>query len=444
MKRRIDQYLIDWKEHPKRKPLLLRGARQVGKTYSALELGKTFDDCVVINFELQPSMSKVFEHDLDPKRIIQEISLLVGKKIVPGKTLLFFDEIQEASRAFTALRYFYELLPELHIIAAGSLLDFTIQELGIPVGRVSSLYVYPFSFLEFLEALEHKILADEIIHHNPLQAVSELVHKKLLKLFGQYIAIGGMPEAINVWRETQDAFACFEVHATLVETYRQDFSKYAKKFQIKYVSLLFNQVPLQLGRKFKYSSLEGDYRKRDLAPALDLLKTAGIIHQVHQTAAQGIPLGAQSDPSAFKTIFLDSALAQNILGLSATDWLVNPLDSYVNKGEIVEALIGQELLAYSNPKQKTELYYWERTARGSQTEVDYVVQHDNQIVPLEVKSGTGSTLRSMHSFLEKHSGSRYGVRFSTQNYSLHNNVHSYPLYAVSNFCLGSLTEHVLE
>jgi len=431
MKRFIDQELDQWKSSSFRKSLLLRGARQVGKTYAAQRLGKTFTSFVEINLEANADARMIFEKDLDAKRIIRDLSLLIRKPIIPGQTLLFIDEIQTVPQAITSLRYFYEQVPELHVIAAGSLLDFAIEQIGIPVGRVESLYLYPMSFLEFLFTMENDILVKEIISHPVDQPLSEPVHTMLLSLLGEYLAIGGMPGVVACWKETKDPSRCFALHHSLIDTYRQDFAKYAKKFQIKYVEALFNTIPQQLGKKFKYSSIDGDYRKRELVPGLDLLVTAGIAHKVTHSSGQGLPLGAGVNPEWYKIIFLDIALSQAVLGLDLEKWFLNPTQQFINKGELLEAFVGQELLAYANPHGKQHLYYWQRNAPNSNAEVDYLIQQGEKIIPIEVKSGSGSTLRSLHSFLESHSESSFGIRFSTQNYSKHENIESFPLYAVA-------------
>lgn len=429
MKRTVDTYLLQWKTDNKRKPLLLRGARQVGKTYAVRNLGKTFKNYIEINFELTPAMGDLFVKDLDPVRITRDITYSLEKEIIPGQTLLFFDEVQNAPQAIIALRYFYEMMPELHVIAAGSLLDFEIQNVGMPVGRVMSIYMYPLSFIEFLQATGHDLLAQEllVIHMQPL---GQVVHTKALELVGNYIAIGGMPEAVLTWKETKDLGKCAVIHQTIINTYINDFGKYAKEFQIKYVSKLFINVPLQLGHQYKYSHVEGDYRKRELAPSLDLLETAGVIHKVYNTGGNGIPLGAEMDPARFKVIFLDIGLAQRLLGLKTTGWIVNPLQELVNKGELIESFVGQELLAYEDLFKKEQLYYWQRLALGSQAEVDYLIQKNEHVIPIEVKSGAGTTLKSMHAFLESRPKSPYGIRFSTQNYSEFEKIYSYPLYAI--------------
>ena len=431
LKRLIDSHLIDWSKQNGRKPVLLRGARQVGKTYAVRQLGKRFESFVELNLELEPEARNLFVADLRPDRIVRDISLLTGKKIIPGKTLLFLDEVQIEPKAIQALRYFYELMPDLHVIAAGSLLDFAIESIGMPVGRVQSLYMYPMSFLEFMEALGEEILLETLLEHDEDQLMNEIAHNKLLKLVGNYMAIGGMPEVVYVWVSTQDPHKCFEIQQTLIDSYRQDFGKYAKKFQIKYLDLLFDRLPMQLGKKFKYSAIEGEYRKRELAPCLDLLSTAGIVHKIINTSAQGLPLGAQANPGMFKIAFLDIALAQSMLGFNLADWFLNLKDQFVNKGEIVEAFVGQELLAYSNPIQRQQLYYWQRMERNSQAEIDYVTTIEGKVVPIEVKSGAGTTLKSLHLFMDTHLNSEFGIKFSMQNYSKFEKINSYPLYAIA-------------
>ena len=430
MKRIIDHFLSLWKQEDARKPLLIRGARQVGKTYSVRQLGTSYPNFIEINFERSPEALQVFEKDLDPVRICRDLSLIAKKEITPDKTLLFLDEIQVTPRAITALRYFYEELPELHVIAAGSLLDFAIEQVGIPVGRVQSLYIHPLSFMEYLAATGNGLFVREIIGQTTASEISSTAHDRLLSLLGEYMAIGGMPHAVQRWIDKKNPLECAKIHNTLLETYRQDFATYARRLQVKYVELLFEHVPMQLGRKFKYSVIEGDYRKRELAPALDLLVTAGIAHKVYYSAGQGIPLGAQIDPQDYKAIFLDSGLAQTLLNLDITQWFLHPEKEFINKGALVEAFVGQELLAYANPHIKNSAYYWHKEGAAGQAEVDYLIQADAAVIPVEVKSGKGSTLRSMQTFLDTHPSSPYGVRFSTQNYSMHNKIYSYPLYAV--------------
>lgn len=430
MKRLIDWHLDVWKKEGKRKPLLLKGARQIGKTYSVRQLGKMFESFVEINFELLPEAKGIFEKDLVPERILWEIGLLTKSKIEPGKTLLFFDEIQSAPQAILALRYFYEMMPELHVIAAGSLIDFAIEKVGMPVGRVTMLYVYPLSFMEFLAACGEERFIEPILADEPLP---KMFHEIVLDLLGHYLAIGGMPEAVKAWVETKDPRASYEAHQELVETYRQDFPKYAKRHQLPYLEILFNQIPHLIGKQFKYSSVHGEYKKRELAPCLDLLRHANVLHTVTHCAGNGFPLGAEINLERFKTILLDVGLSQSLLGLDFAAWFLDPDKNFINRGMIAEAFVGQELLTYSSPRSKTELYFWKREAKGSLAEVDYLYGYQNQIYPIEVKSGHGSTLRSMHQFLERHPGSKKGLRFSSDPFSEYQNIITKPLYAVATF-----------
>lgn len=430
MKRSIDYFLTAWKTSPLRQPLLLRGARQVGKTYAARTLGTTFTSFVELNFEHWPEAKLIFDKKLDPKSMIQDIYALTGQAITPGETLLFLDEIQAAPNAIIALRYFYEMMPELHVLAAGSLLDFAIEQVGMPVGRVSSLYMYPLSFIEFASTLEPHVV-ELILNHHVDKEMTPVIHDKFLGLIGQYLAIGGLPKMVDCWKQIHDLHTCSQIPHTLLDTYKQDFNKYARKHQLAYLSQLFTQGPRQVGKKFKYSTVNGELRKRELAPCLDLLLTANIMHKIFHTAAQGIPLGAEADESTFKVLFIDVALSQYMLDLTIGDWFLNPLEAFVNKGELVEAFVGQELIAYANPKRKAQLYYWQREARDSEAEVDYVIQQASQIIPIEVKSGKGTSMKSMRIFLESHPQSPYGIRFSSHNYSIYEGIHSYPLYAIA-------------
>lgn len=428
MKRLIDWHLRSWKNDPRRKPLVLRGARQVGKTYAVRELRKTFTSFVEVNFELLPEAKNIFEQNLLPERIIWELGLLTKTVIVPGETLLFLDEVQTAPSVILSLRYFYEKMPDLHVIAAGSLLDFAIEKVGMPVGRVSMLYIYPLSFLEFLSATGNGMLIEPILQEKTLSGV---LHEEIMQLLEQYMAIGGMPEAVMEWSKSKNPDTTFDSIKQLIETYRHDFPKYSKKHQIKYVETLFNQIPHFIGEQLKYSSVHGEYKKRELAPSLDLLCHANVVHKVTHTAGNGIPLGAEINLERFKMIFLDVGISQAILGLDLAEWFLNPDKDLINRGAIAEAFVGQELLCYNSPKWKNELYFWKREAHAALAEVDYLFDKQGIVVPIEVKSGQGSTLRSMHQFLLDHSKSQMGIRFWSQNYSRMNKIDSRPLYAVA-------------
>jgi predicted AAA+ superfamily ATPase len=431
VKRLIDHYLLDWKRRPTRKALLLRGARQVGKTYSVRALGASFQELVEINLEQHPEYAAVFGPNLDPQRILTELRLLTGKRLIPGASLLFIDEIQQQPLAVSALRYFYEGIPELHVIAAGSLLEFALDEVGVPVGRVASLHMYPMSFLEFLVACGDTAAAEYLLAAGGPLTGSPPVHDRLLRLVGEFLVLGGLPEVVETWVRHRDPSRCGELLDLVVAAYRQDFARYARRHQVKYVDLVFSEVPARSGRKFKYGTLPGDWKARELAPAIDLLCRASVVHRVTHSAGNGLPLKAESDPRQFKALLLDVGLAQRVMGADVRPWLLAPSAAICNAGAVAEAFVGQELLAYSSPWAKQELYYWHRESRSSNAEVDYLLPLAGQVIPIEVKSGAAGHLRSLRAFLdEKRQTTPYGIRFCGQPSSIHEDLHSYAIYAV--------------
>jgi hypothetical protein len=431
MKRLIDSYLREWKQHPDRKALLLRGARQVGKTYAVRTLGQTFDELVEINLELNPEYGNVFRANLDPQRILRDLRLLTGRRIAAGSSLLFIDEIQQQPLAVSALRYFHERMPELHVIAAGSLLEFALDQVGMPVGRVASLHMYPMSFIEFLVARGERPMAEHLLDVPAPYPLGEPVHEQLLRLVGEFLVLGGLPEVVGAWIEHADPKRCGDILDVLVTAYRQDFAKYARRHQIKYVDLVFSEVPSLAGRKFKYDALPGTWKARELAPALDLLCKASVVHKVTHASGNGSPLKAESDPRRFKALFLDVGLAQRIMGADIKPWFLDPVSALRNAGAVTETFVGQEVLAYGSPWARQELYYWHREARSSNAEVDYLLPLGDAVIPVEVKSGATGRLRSLRAFLdEKRGRSPYGLRFCGQPFSVVGDLHTYPIYAV--------------
>lgn len=442
MRRLIETRLAEWKVDQRRKPLLLRGARQVGKTYSVRALGATFESLVEVNFERTPTARSVFDGNLDPKRIIRDLGLIKGKAIVPGETLLFLDELQEAPLGLTALRYFFEELPELHVIGAGSLLEFQIEAHGLPVGRVDFWHMFPMSFVEFLWAMDRQPLADFVHCQLPEAAVSEPVHREALVLLGEYLAIGGMPEAVQVWREDSDLVACQAVHHQIIQSYRQDFEKYATKTQVPKVAHLFDELPHHVARKWKFSNVSGEYRARDLRPALELLEKCHIIHSVFHSSAQGLPLSAQSDRKKRKVLMLDVGLMQTMLGTDSRLWILDAAVELVNRGAIIECFVGQELACYLSGISRAALHYWHREARSSNAEVDYLLPAGETVIPIEVKSGARGKCKSLDLFLESHPGSPYGVLLSPANTLISDPLRKYPLYLVSALVQAAVGRHV--
>ncbi|OGT63939.1 MAG: hypothetical protein A3J38_06060 [Gammaproteobacteria bacterium RIFCSPHIGHO2_12_FULL_45_9] len=420
--------------------MLLRGARQIGKTYAIRRLGSQFSSFVEVNFERLEGAAAIFEKDLVPERLILSLSLLLKVSIIPGETLLFLDEVQEAPRAILALRYFYEEMPNLHVVAAGSLLEFAIEKVGIPVGRISMLYMYPLSFMEYLVATENNLIAKAILAHPVGMPMDEVIHTKILDLLGEYLSIGGMPEAIARWIQTKTPTAALHVLQQIAATYAQDFEKYARKAQVKYLDQLFRQIPQLVGKEFSYRAIHGEYRKRELAPALALLERANIIHVIRHATGQGIPIGADIDFDTFKVIYLDVGLCQAILESDISVWFLRPLEGMKNRGEIAESFIGQELLCYASPDSKANIHFWKRKEKNSTAEIDYLLQRGEQIIPIEVKSGHGTTLRSLHLFLSTHPHSISAIRFSALNYSIINTLDSRPLYAAASLAHESQRE----
>ncbi len=430
LKRDLMEHLRKWKEDAKKKPLILRGARQVGKSWLVRELGKEFENFVEINFEKSPELASFFAGNIDTVKIIKNLSNYLGVTITPGATLLFFDEIQECPNTILALRYFYEDLPQLHVISAGSLLEFQLQNVSMPVGRVTFIYVYPLSFAEFLTAIGKQQLRTMLLENN-FQAIPEPMHKLLTEEVRNYILLGGMPEVVVDYLEFGLLERCKDIQTDLLETYRSDFQKYAKKHQLKYLEKVFETIPLQLGDKFKYTNISTDIKSRELGDALDMLQMAGIVYKIYHSSANGIPLKAESDLKKFKVLFFDLGLAQRLMQLDHLALLLNPDISVINNGAIAELFTGLELIAYQSYKEKVDLFYWHKESKSSNAEVDYVTTLNGKIVPVEVKSGSTGSMKSLRMFMES-KPSLFAVKVSGFNFSYFENVLSVPFYAMES------------
>lgn len=426
MKRDLNLSLQEWKNHPLRQPLILRGARQVGKSWLVKEFGKQFEGFVTLNFEKDKDACTLFPESIEIESIVQQIGYYTGQAIEAGKTLLFLDEVQECPNALRALRYFKEEMPELHVIAAGSLLDFMIEKVGVPVGRVQFLYLYPLSFGEFLTALNRNDLREMLMTVFPEIAI----HKQLLEMIKLYSFIGGMPAVVSAWLQHKNLIYCQEAQDAIINAYRQDFNKYARSNQIEFVSLLFDKVPDQLGQKFVYSHVDSHITFHHLKQAMQLLHKAGIVYFCYHTSAQGLPLGAGKDLKKFKIFFFDIGLAQRILGVKLQDWVVQPLLPQ-HDGSIAEQLVAQQLIAHASPSSPAELYYWHREARNSNAEVDFIVAKSGAIIPVEVKSGKSGHAKSLQIFLESHPQAADAVIISTAEYQpTRNRYQQIPCYGI--------------
>jgi predicted AAA+ superfamily ATPase len=432
MKRDIEKTLQIWKDETQRYPLLIRGARQVGKSFSIRKFGQeAFANLIEINFEQKPQFLSCFD-SLEPEQIVQSLSILCKSEIIPGKTLLFLDEIQECPNAITALRYFYEQMPTLHVIGAGSLLEFVMaqEDFRMPVGRVQYLHMKPLSFLEFLDALdEHR--SRELIESITWDNIPSLaIHQHLISLVRKYAMIGGMPAVVSAYVSTSRMEKCLQIQSIIIQTYRDDFGKYASKAKTKYLQKMFYAVPKMVGKKLKYAHIDNTMQSRDLKDALELLEKAGVVHRIKHTSGEGLPLEANAKERRFKTAFLDVGLMQNMCGLSS-DMLTSTADDFIriNEGAIAEQFVAQELLAYRDYTVTPSLFYWAREARNSNAEVDYLIPCGSHALPIEVKAGKTGTLRSMHLYLDTYH-LPMGVRVSQLNINKSQPVVSIPFYAI--------------
>lgn len=427
MKRLIDAELVQWKSSPRRKPLILRGARQVGKTWSLKAFGAGhFDNIALIDLERQQSLSKVFDGDLSARRMCADLELLTGQKISPGKTLLFFDEIQAAPRAITALRYFYEEMPDLHVVAAGSLLEFALREASFPVGRVQFLTLHPLCFAEYLEATGRQEASAAILH-SP-EGISPAVHEMLCNELRRYFFVGGMPACVNTYQETASFQDVFAVQKEIVDAYRMDFVKYTPQVDRFCLDTVFSSVSQQIGVQIKYSRLGEEFSGPTLKKAFQLLCLAQVIRAVRSADPSGLPLGATASSRIFKALMLDIGLMRSISGMptdveyARTDLLA------IYRGAMAEQFVGQEMAV----TQDNNLHYWNRQEKSSTAEVDYLAVVDGRIHPVEVKSGASGSLKSLHLFLSSYPNCGDGLVFSSRPYAAlpDQKITFMPLYSV--------------
>lgn len=422
LRRLIDGYLSEWKNSSDHKPLLLRGARQVGKSSAVKHLGKAFKYYAEVNFEKQKSISSFFQGDIDVRLICSKISAVLQVPIIPGETLLFLDEIQECKEAIMALRFFREDYPELHVISAGSLLEFALEEIPtFGVGRIHSLFMYPLTFDEFLWATSNDglmTLRDVADCDIPLDIA---LHDKLCDLLRIYMIVGGMPEAVVKWVETSDFSKCAAVHNDILLAYEDDFNKYNKRISPELLRSTMRSVCHQIGEKFSYSAVSRDIRSYQIQESLDLLTLAGLVTPVVCSAANALPLDAESNNKYHKYLFIDTGLLLSLLqleneqGTELIELILSGSPQDVsNKGQITEMLVGLEFIRYKNPIQRYKLYYWQKNGT-SIAEVDYVIAKNAKIIPVEVKSGTRGGMKSLWMFMREKSISE-AYRISLENF----------------------------
>lgn len=402
MKRDLTDFLINWLNAGDRKPLVIRGARQVGKTWLIRNLAESkHKQLIELNFEKRPDFESLFSSN-EPQEIIRNIAASFSKTIEPANAILFLDEIQAAPHLLAKLRWFAEEMPQLPVIAAGSLLDFALadHEFSMPVGRIGYMYLEPLSFEEFLDAAGHSHLREYLKTYLLGKEIPVAIHKQLIALVKEYLIIGGMPAAVLSWVTKKSLEAINQVHFDLLGTYREDFAKYRGRLSTDRLEEILTSIPRQLGKKFVYSHANLEVNTPSLKQALDLLTKARVCHRVFATSANGLPLNAEIKDKFFKAILLDCGLVSAELGLSLHHLSSVSELILINSGGLAEQLVGQQLRTLFPPFVPPSLNYWQRTEMNANAEVDYVIQHKDQIVPVEVKAGSPGTLKSLHHFME--------------------------------------------
>lgn len=401
MKREQLNRLTEWFKKPNRKPLVIRGARQVGKSTLVTLFSETrnVSSMALVNLERHLDLNSTFKSN-NPHKILNILEMLPGIKAVTDDTLLFLDEIQAVPEAIPALRYFYEELPKQAVIAAGSLLEFVLSEhqFSMPVGRVEYLHMGPMTFTEFLDGIGENKLAEFIRTFQWPDAIEPFVHNRLMELLRIYFFVGGMPEAVQVYAETQRFKAVSEVHNSIIETYREDFPKYIGSRNLSRMQNVFNFAARNIGKKVKYSQFSNQDKSATIKADIELLCMARVLSKVIHSHANGLPLQAEMEDKIYKLIFLDIGLMNAICGLGYDVISKMNETNLVNEGVIAEQFIGQHLQAMLSESPNRQLNYWLRQGRSSNAEVDYVLGLNGQIIPIEVKSGATGRLKSLHQF----------------------------------------------
>ncbi len=428
MKRLIYNKLLEWKNSSNRKPLILKGVRQCGKTWILKEFGNSnYEDVAYFNFEGNEVLQARFDQDLDVNRIIEELSILSHKAIKPEKTLIFFDEIQFCNKALTSLKYFYENAPQYHIVCAGSLLGIALSKpLSFPVGKVDFLELKPMNFYEFLLANNEEELLEYL--RKDTQKVSETFEKKLQNYLNYYYIIGGMPEAVQTWLDTKDIEKVEKVQDTILNSYELDFAKHAPLSDTPKLSLIWDYIPRALSRensKFIYGHVKQGARAKDLEDALQWLISAGMCYKINRIEKPNIPVSSYVDMQSFKIYMCDVGLLRRKAKLDASIILGDNTDIYKEfKGTLAENYVLLELLSINNDTP----FYW---TSGNTAEVDFVFQFKDKIIPLEVKSGENLGSRSLTLYRQKYAP-ELSIKTSLKNVDIQNGIMNIPLYMLWN------------
>jgi len=429
MERQIYKKLVKWKQSSRRKPLILRGARQVGKTYILQYFAKNeYENIIYLNFDEERHLSSLFEEDLNPERIIKELSIHFKKSILPEKTILVFDEIQECPNALNSLKYFCEKLNDYHIVTAGSLLGVKLNK-GFPVGKVNFLDLQPLSFSEYLDAVGEGGLKQYLESKQDTEEINQFFHDKLTKLLKYYFVVGGMPEAVSTFIKTDDLNEVSVNHKEILDTYALDFAKHAPKEDMMKIMSIWNSLPAQLAKenkKFIYSAIRSSARARDYETSIQWLTDAGLIIKSYNISTPKLPLDAYADKRTFKLFCLDTGLLGAMSKLDPRVVLSGNQLFEEYKGALTENYVAQEL----NSNYRNDIYYW--TSEGT-AEVDFIISDYQKVYPLEVKAGTSKRKKSLLVYGEKYhknNSNHILSRTTLRNFAHDGNIINYPLYAV--------------
>ncbi len=432
IKRKIDDYLLKWAGDSSRKPLVIRGVRQCGKTSAVRKLAESFESYIEINLDKSPRYRDIFDGEMDINQIMSEIEIVSGTRVISGKTLIFIDEIQEEPRAIATLRYFYEDRPDIHVIAAGSLLEVVLngrkgnKVIDFPVGRVRSIYMYPFSFSEFLIGMGQDILYDHLTDEEkrPLDVIA---HEKLLEFYKEFLVVGGMPEAVATYVDTHSLLECQRVHRDIVTSFLDDFEKYSGTIPANTIRRVFEFSIRNICSQTKASSAISGVSAYVFDECIRILRRSGLVYPVKASSCETLPLGASEKESNKKLIIFDSGVYLTERKLDVGELLASDVFDVINKGDVVEMQTGLEMIKACEPFRDTDLYYWYR--QGANAEVDYITEKDNTVMPIEVKSSGKGSMQSMRSFLKTHPKTPYGIRVSLENYTEYDDIHVVPVYA---------------
>jgi hypothetical protein len=431
VERFLYQQLLAWKSSEDRKPLLLQGARQVGKTFLLKEFARReYRDCAYFNFELNPGLGKLFGSSLSPDILVESLSALMGRKIEPGSTLIFFDEIQESPRAITSLKYFYEQAPEYHVVSAGSLLGVSVgKTTSFPVGKVSFMTLYPMSFFEYLVAMKEDMLVKRLKDQAFSEPLPEIFHEKLTRLFKYYLYIGGMPEVVQDYIKKKDIENVRRLQEEILDAYERDFSKHSSPGEAIRISQVWRSIPAQLAKenkKFKYSEVKKGGRASRFELAIEWLRKAGLIYAVYNIKVPKLPLAGYVDDSKFKIYMLDSGLLGALLKVPSRVIILGDKLFSEYQGAFIENFVSQELSAHID---LDDIFYW---TSKSEAEVDFIVLIGREIFPLEVKGGFSRRTKSLRVYAEKYHPAVI-FRTSPRNFTCDGDFTNIPLYAISLF-----------